>query len=473
MLVRTRYNYCISHLKTKLNKDSLKPNLGLVLALLAIVAAACASAQPTADVPTTAASATPPATDIPLPPSVTDTAAAPPPNLIIEPATLGQLRLLWNINFPGDLASDPNCYTSDQECTLSTNVAAYAFSPDGSTLAVSVCLGTRTHDTSQPEKDEWGCTAESAIILYDAATGAEHIRLAPAALPLSLAFHPDGAALAAGLANSDIELWALPSGDQVGTLTGSPIYVGVSQLAFTPHENLLIGGSKRSLQIQIQIWDWPSGNLVTTLDHVYGFAISPDGATLAALHFVVYGDVVRVYSLPQAHDFSEIPFSDQFDLTLISFNSLNGWISMGDSYLVKFWDPASSAMVASLDYIQDLEKDHVEYDLNSGGFTSGGYFLLGRSGALVERGAQPDVVLFACGFALADMQANQIFFSPPMLFDECTSPDYMYDTEPTRMSKILSPDGRFIAADDGFGNLRVWGIDSSVPPIPPECSWEC
>ena len=39
--------------------------------------------------------------------------------------------------------------------------------------------------------------------------------------------------------------------------------------------------------------------------------------------------------------------------------------------------------------------------------------------------------------------------------------------------QILSPDGRLIAADDGFGNLRVWGIDASLPALPPECSGAC
>jgi len=30
-----------------------------------------------------------------------------------------------------------------------------------------------------------------------------------------------------------------------------------------------------------------------------------------------------------------------------------------------------------------------------------------------------------------------------------------------------------IAADDGFGNLRVWGIDAGLPAITPECSGDC
>jgi hypothetical protein len=121
----------------------------------------------------------------------------------------------------------------------------------------------------------------------------------------------------------------------------------------------------------------------------------------------------------------------------------------------------------------------VLYDLNSGGFTPDGYFLLTRVGQLTASEAQPAVTglsapLWACGFALADIEADRIFFSPPMLYDACTGPEYLYDMAGRGIQpQILSPDGRFIAADDGFGNLRLWGIDSSLPAIPPGCSGEC
>jgi len=121
----------------------------------------------------------------------------------------------------------------------------------------------------------------------------------------------------------------------------------------------------------------------------------------------------------------------------------------------------------------------VLYGLNSGGFTPDGYFLLTRYGKLSAPEAQPAATglsepLYACGFALADMESDQTFFSPPMLYDECTGPKYMYDMGIREFTQqYLSPDGRFIAADDGFGNLRLWGIDSSLPVIPPQCSGEC
>lgn len=134
---------------------------------------------------------------------------------------------------------------------------------------------------------------------------------------------------------------------------------------------------------------------------------------------------------------------------------------------------------ASFSFATKSNSFGVLYSLNSGGFTGDGYFLLTRYGQLSAPEAQPTATglsepLWACGFALSDIEADRIFFSPPMLYDECAGPQYMYGMGGRGVQpQILSPDGRFIAADDGFGNLRLWGIDSSLPARPPECSGEC
>ncbi len=445
--------------------------------ILSLFISACAPASPTtAPGQATAAGETsmPPVAETATP-TLTSTATATlaPVYPLIAPETLGQLRLLWNVNFLGDIDRNLSCNPAEQECTLWTNIAGYAFSWDGSTLAAAVCFGVRTQDKSQPDQDEWGCTAESAIILYDAATGAERGRLAPAALPLSLAFHPDGNILAAGLANSGIELWDVSSGELSGTLSGSPKYVGINPLAFTPDGNLLISGGG----LQLQLWDWSSLALLSTIERiVFGIGISPDSRSLVTLHFAgSIPDAIRVYDLPQVDRFSEIPlYSFEF-----SFNPRNGWMSsMGHGANASFWDPVTNAVVATLDFMREWEQANVLYDLSSGGFTPSGYFLLTRIGQLSAPEAQPEATglsetLWACGFALADMEANQTFFSLAMLYDECAGPEYMYDMGLNHLPQILSPDGRFIAADDAFGNLRVWGIDASQPGIAPECFGDC
>ena len=466
----------------------MKPKLTFgILPVLMLAMMACGSSRPTIAQPEPTASGLAPTSTIFAPPSEVPPASATqtlPPTVepagrMITPATLGQLRLRWNVNFPGDFDLDPGCNSKEQECHLYTDITSYAFSRDGNTLAVAVCLGDRTEDKSKPDQDHWGCSGESAILLYDSATGEERGRLVPAVLPLSLAFHPQGTFLAAGLANSDIELWDLSSNERSGALSGGPKYVGVYPLAFSPDGNLLVSGG----DFQLQLWDWRSSALLTTIDRVIGIGISPDGLSMVTLHLANEPDAIRVYDLAQTDRFSEIPLAGQYGPTEFSFNPQNGWLSSvevgSNSYQANFWNPKSNFVAATFDFQRDWERFGVLYSLNSGGFTPDGYFLLTRYGQLTAPEAQPAATgrskpLWACGFALADIEADRIFFSLPMLYDECTGPKYMYDMGGRGVQpQILSPDGRFIAADDGFGNLRLWGIDSSLPPRPPECSGEC
>jgi WD40 repeat protein len=318
-------------------------------------------------------------------------------------------------------------------------------------------------------------------VIYDSATGERLGRFAPPALAMSLAFHPDGTLLAAGLANSSIVLWDLASRSSPGTLPGAVEHVGAYPLAFTPQGDLLVSGFGNGFQLQV--WHWPTPLLLSTIDRVIGIGISPDSGSLVTLHLANEPDAIRVYELPEAETFFEIPLAGQYAPTEFSFNAHNGWMSSvefgSNSYIANFWDPESAALQASLDFNQDFDEIGVLYDLNSGGFTPGGYFLMTRTGQLKAPEAQPDATglsetLWACGFALADLEANRIYFSPPMLYDACAGPEYMFDMGLSELAaQILSPDGRFIAADDGFGNLRVWGVDASQPALAPECSGDC
>lgn len=439
------------------------------------VPTASSGAAPTEALPTAEATSTAPPVVVP---TETPVPTAEPVPAVIAPETLGQLRLRWNVNYPGDFNQGSGCNPKERECTLYTNIASYAFSRDGNTLAVAVCLGTRTEDKSKPDQDDWGCTAESAIVLYDAATGEERGRLAPAVLPLSLAFHAEGTLLAAGLANSDIELWDLSSNVRSGVLSAGLKDSGLSHLAFTPDGNLLISGGS----FQLQVWDWRSSALLKTIDRVIGIGLSPDSGSLVTLHLVNEPDAIRVYDLAQPDLFSVIPLAGQWAPTEFSFNPRNGWISSveagSNSYLANFWNPETQSVAGTLDFLRDWDSLGVQYTLNSGGFTPDGYFLLERHGKLTAPEAQPEATglsdtLYACGFALMDIEAGQTFFSPPMLYDECTGPKYMYQLRHPATAQILSPDGRFIAADEGFGSLRLWGIDASLPAVTPECTGNC
>ena len=456
------------------------------LLLLTLIISACSPAAPTAPAEPSANTeaagdtvATEAATEAP-------TATAEPTSLVIAPETLGQMRLFWNAEFPGEvLTSDTNvgCSQEIETCTSQTNISSYAFSPDGNTLAVGVCEGLTTVDESKENTDFYACSGESFIILYDSITGEERGRLIPAVLPLSLAFHPEGTVLAAGLANSDIELWDVSSGEVSTTLSGTPRFVGIDRLAFTLDGNLLISSFARAFQLSV--WDWRSSEPPILIDRTRAFGVSPDGRSLVTTSFgSQVGDEarIRIYDLTQLDQFTEIALEDeQLPPLYFSFNPTNGWISGTDSKLAvaaNFWDTAGLSLVATLFSDQEYEATGMFYDLNSGGFTPDGYFVLNRIGELLAPEAQPeatglDEILWECGFALADVEMNQVFYtSHPMLYNECVGPEYMY-LDFVYEPLILSPDGRFIAGEDGLGSLRLWGIDASLPAVEPACYGDC
>ena len=454
--------------------------------ILLLFAAACAPSQPAADLPQETESIAAIAIEAESTEAATATTEA-PPNLAIVPETLSQLSLLWNANFPGDVDNYSSCISIEQECPLATNISDYAFSPDGSTLALGICLGLRTEDRTDGDIDAWGCTGETAIVLYDSAMGDERGRLATAALPLALAFHPDGAILAAGLANSDIELWDLSNAELSATLTGDRRKTGYNRLAFVLDGSMLIANSGGV--IGLELWDWRSADLLAMIERGFGFGVSPDGGSLATLNFgESFGDdadAIRVYDLTDLDSFSEFPIDlDQPIPTIFHFSPDGGMIAGRPAgfgaFHVNFWDIASTDLVASWDYDREFDQTGMDLELNSPGFTPEGYFLVTRFGELNTPEAQPEATgleaaLWQCGFALADVAADQIFYhSLPMPIEECEGPEYLYLLFGLGGSpQILSPDGRFIAAEDGWGSLRVWGINASLPAVPPECSGDC
>ena len=128
-------------------------------------------------------------------------------------------------------------------------------------------------------------------------------------------------------------------------------------------------------------------------------------------------------------------------------------------------------MVDSFAWDEGFEERGFLYDLNSGGFTADGYFLLGQEGpsAGPETNANGEE-LEECSFALFDIQAHQIYFvSNPMTSEECNT-TYVYSGTRTL---VLSPDGRFIAGEAGDGVLKLWGIDADLPTVEPACHWDC
>lgn len=223
-------------------------------------------------------------------------------------------------------------------------VNSLALSPDGKTLAsgtgdgttavvnlwdVSSSTGRRTlaGDVggfksvvfSADGKMIVGGNTNDTIEVWDAATGAERLKLknesAPAALSADgrtmatgsgnlwdiqsgaklrslkdknfnmLAFSPDGKVLASGSANKLVKLWDTATGAELHALQGHRFTI--LALAFSPDGKLLASGSYGGGNGEIKLWDTASGKELLDLTPrsaglVYSLAFSADGRLLAS-----------------------------------------------------------------------------------------------------------------------------------------------------------------------------------------------
>jgi WD40 repeat protein len=98
---------------------------------------------------------------------------------------------------------------------------------------------------------------------------------------LSVAFSPDGKALASGDCNNTVTLWDVTSGKKNAQFSGHT--KPVNSVAFSPDGKTLASGS---CDTTIKLWDVATGKYIATLnghtEYVQSVAFSPDGKTLAS-----------------------------------------------------------------------------------------------------------------------------------------------------------------------------------------------
>ncbi|MGH3872113.1 MAG: WD40 repeat domain-containing protein [Pseudonocardiaceae bacterium] len=146
------------------------------------------------------------------------------------------------------------------------------FSPDG---AIVVAAGIKALNLDQ------ALSPDPEPVIWDAATGQEIGRLpADEQTVWSLAFAPDGATIAGGLADGRIRLWNRADRTVRVDLRGHPQLM--TALAYRPNGGLLASGS---LDGVVQLWDTSTWQLVGSVpglsSTVRDIDFSPDGATMA------------------------------------------------------------------------------------------------------------------------------------------------------------------------------------------------
>jgi uncharacterized delta-60 repeat protein len=141
-------------------------------------------------------------------------------------------------------------------------VLSVAYSPDGKAIATG--------------------TEDSMVRLWDVASGREIRRFTGNIAELfSVAFSPDGRFLASGSLDTTVDLWEVASGRLLYTLMGHSDLV--RSVAFSPDGKLLASGSADKT---MRLWDVTARRLLYTFeghtDPVSSVAFSPDGKFLAS-----------------------------------------------------------------------------------------------------------------------------------------------------------------------------------------------
>jgi serine/threonine protein kinase len=188
------------------------------------------------------------------------------------------------------------------------SITAISFSPDGKTLAATdntghtylrdVATGTQTAAFTDSGSDGAYSVAFSPdgkivaagdgngrVYLWNVATGKPVASLADASSKgvNSVAFSPDGKTLAAGDGNGRTYLWNVATGKPVASLAGSGSK-GVNSVAFSPDGKIVAAGDGNG---RTYLWNVATGKPVTSLTDpggsgVISVAFSPDDTTMAA-----------------------------------------------------------------------------------------------------------------------------------------------------------------------------------------------
>ncbi len=247
---------------------------------------------------------------------------------------------------------------------------AVAFSPDGQRLAVASGIG---------------------VWLYEVATSRALALLRTVSPVYSVAISPDGATVAAGMGNGQVELWEMEMGTSMATLEHSRIWV--TAVAFSPDGRSLAAGSEDQIiklwdvETQapvatwevakmgnglgstlvdfspdgtmlvsgfddgtVRLWDVPTQTEVATLeghsDGVEAVAFAPDGQTVASGSF---DKTVRLWDVTTRRQIGILP-GHKWWVEVVAFSPDGRTLASGSSDRTAIlWDVASRRQIATFE----------------------------------------------------------------------------------------------------------------------------
>jgi WD40 repeat protein len=415
-------------------------------------------------------------TDTPAPSPTPTVAPSPtsPPSLAIDTQTLGQMRLLWSISAPGAGNPITNVQCMSTSCDMLTRIGAYTFNPDNSLLAVGVCKGGPTEDRSGGNGKRFGCPGGGEVQLYRTVAGNTHDTLAINGFPRALAFDPSGKTLAVGTSDGNIELWDLSPKQQLRTLQHPTKSFGVISLAFSPDGTLLFSQGDG----KIVAWDPAKGTNLKTMTGYGRMSFDPSGQNLVASWYDGNTAAVIVRIINLAH-FGQKDIRPKFVQPNMFNEDIRSAFSPDGQRLViigangaEWWDAQGTKMEGHTDVNKLIQSKKEDAFSAVGAFLPNGLVLTEPGLGISMPGMPiPSFSLggtFTCGFALWDptMPGAYDIANPP---SGCQAPTAMGDSQ----RAVVSHDGSRVAADDGGGNLRVWGVDATATPVQPTCLGTC
>ena len=223
-------------------------------------------------------------------------------------------------------------------------VLSVAFSPDGKTLASG--------------------SADGKVRLWDVATGTPKATLSGHEMffttltgsnssVYSVAFSPDGTALASGSADETVRLWDVATGTLTETLAEATWESGINwvwSITFSPDGTTLASGGWDDSKVRL--WDVATGTLTNTLTPggAGSLAFSPDGGTLASGGYeeIRLWDVVSGVTLRTLDGHTSYVNSVSFSPDGKTLASGSG-SSFDDDNTVRLWDVVSGTPIRTLD----------------------------------------------------------------------------------------------------------------------------